>query len=191
MTTWLTTDWHLHHKNIMKYENRPNNFESIILDNINSTIKDGDRLINLGDVAFGLNIHDTIFNFISNIKHHHDVSVYLLKGNHDKKSNNFYLSCLFDYVDHDLIINHTLLSHCPRDLNLSQFKNVKYNIHGHMHRALNRDDELSYPFYDNEKHILLSIERTNYQLINLDEFEKSIKIIDNKKYLYGSEFVGK
>ena len=60
-----------------------------------------------------------------------------------------------------------------------------------MHRALNRDDELSYPFYDNEKHILLSIERTNYQLINLDEFEKSIKIIDNKKYLYGSEFVGK
>jgi len=61
--TWLTSDWHLYHKNIAKgssnwsggYRDFPDQFlmTDHIVDTINSYVKPTDLLINVGDLSFG------------------------------------------------------------------------------------------------------------------------------------------
>src|SRR3954465_15308876 len=53
MKVYLVSDWHLNHKNIATYCDRPENFTELILERHNQTVKPGDLVINLGDVAIG------------------------------------------------------------------------------------------------------------------------------------------
>ena len=42
---WLTSDWHLGHTNIVKYCNRPENFEELIIQNWLKVVKPDDIVI--------------------------------------------------------------------------------------------------------------------------------------------------
>lgn len=83
---YYTSDLHLGHNNIMKYENRPGNdiFEmnKILIDNINNTVNKNDTLYILGDFAFKTKNHQigSIIDELNSIK----CKVVLIIGNHDK-----------------------------------------------------------------------------------------------------------
>ena len=51
MNYWITTDTHFGHTNIMKWAERPEGFESLILKNLKHALNSNDILIHLGDVA--------------------------------------------------------------------------------------------------------------------------------------------
>jgi calcineurin-like phosphoesterase family protein len=84
MTFWFTADYHLGHANIIKYCNRPfkntTEMDTAIIGNLVASIKPGDTLHYLGDLAF---TPDLAKEFVALTKH---VTVHFIPGNHDKKS---------------------------------------------------------------------------------------------------------
>ena len=78
---WFTADFHLSHKNIIQYCNRPfktiEEMNAIILDNLLKSVNRGDTLYFLGDLTFDKNIATDFFNILK------DVEVYFIIGNHD------------------------------------------------------------------------------------------------------------
>lgn len=178
----LTTDTHFGHKKIIEYCGRPKNFESLILRNILDLVRYDDILIHLGDICIG---DDEKWNKKLSCRME-PAKMWLLKGNHDHKSDNWYLDHGWDFVGDQILIEkfgkRILFSHVPK-------KDLGYfdiNIHGHFHNSLHRlrdgkyidDGEKVRNEKDlailTEKHKLLSIENTNYKPVLLDDFLKGI-----------------
>lgn len=173
---YITTDTHLGHDNIIKYCNRPKNHEELILkyhDSIN-TIKNEsqqnnhykDILIHLGDVFFGkTNIYDRFMFRTKDWKKR-----ILVKGNHDRKSYNWYLNSGWDFVCErfDIFYSKKRISFSHEPIKMIDF--FDYNIHGHCHNILKND-------VGTDKHILISLEYMKYRPHKLDE-------ILNTKNLY-------
>lgn len=85
MTTYLTSDWHLFHFNILEYTNRPykniKDMHKSLQDKHNEIVKDTDEVWNLGDITMLSSEHvgkvkKEIMKF-NGIKH-------LIIGNHDE-----------------------------------------------------------------------------------------------------------
>lgn len=86
MTDFFTGDWHLGHNNIIKYANRPfkdiDEHDSTIIYNVNSLVMPGDRLFNVGDVAFkGAVDQIEVYRRRFNCK-----NIFVTFGNHDLKN---------------------------------------------------------------------------------------------------------
>jgi len=190
MKVYLITDTHFSHtEKMMLYCNRPKDYEDRIIEGI-SKLKEEDILIHLGDVCIG----DDKYNnrlFCEKCK----ARKILVKGNHDKKSNRWYLEHGWDFVCYkfqDKFFGKTILfSHQPQryesDLVNTQYGagNFDINIHGHFHNTLHRLLEGRY-LVEGEKernkedlmvltgfHKLLAIEYTNYKPISLEKFLKA------------------
>lgn len=80
---WFTSDWHLGHKNIIEYCNRPfrdtHDMNQTIIDNMNNLVSEDDELVIVGDLAMG-NLHDSL-SYMKNLVCE---NVYLIPGNHDR-----------------------------------------------------------------------------------------------------------
>lgn len=80
---YFTADWHLWHKNIIKYCNRPfkhvDEMNKTIIRNYNKRIKEEDEVWFLGDLTMG-NDQYKLQNIIDNLKG----TKHLVLGNHDK-----------------------------------------------------------------------------------------------------------
>ncbi len=92
----------------------------------------------------------------------------LVRGNHDKKSHQWYAEHAFDFVCDGLELlfqGHYLhLTHRPA----RPQGNSTYNIHGHTHGNLHRAEECT-DFYDADKyHIDVSPEVVGYAPLRLD-----------------------
>ena len=155
MRYWLTTDTHFFHKKMHEYCGRPLDFEDIIFKNLIENVKDEDVLIHLGDICIGQDekAHQT---YIEPLK----CKKWLIRGNHDKKTDTWYFNHGWDfvakYVIMDVFGKQILLSHEPK---VNVFNNIDINIHGHLH---NNDN------YETTKiNKLIAIEYTNYQPILL------------------------
>jgi len=85
------SDLHLLHKNIGRYCNRPNNFTELIIKRHNEVVRDGDIILNLGDVGFGS--ADILAGLVESMKGTHIA----VKGNHDKSTKWLY-DCGFETV---------------------------------------------------------------------------------------------
>jgi len=99
--TYFTSDWHLHHKNVITFNNRPfrdvNHMHEVLIANYNATVGKNDLCYFLGDVGFCSTDKLTpIINRLNGTK-------VLLLGNHDKKSR-AYENAGFDVV----ILNATI-----------------------------------------------------------------------------------
>jgi len=164
---WLTTDWHLFHKNIMKYESRPQGFEKLITGALKKNVGEEDTVIHLGDVIFGPQSQ------IQYILQGLPGKYILTRGNHDRKKNTWYVSHGFFWSCKAYEYKDILFSHRPMDLSLHP-SNLKYNIHGHFHTNDREDIERTqkfYPFYT-ENHLMLSLEYMDYKPILLEDFMK-------------------
>ena len=174
MKIWLTTDTHFGHDKMRQYCGRPENFEKLILNNL-SKLEDNDILIHLGDFCIGNDSrwHKTFNNF--------KFKKWLIKGNHDRKSNSWYFNNGWDFVSKRFIDKYfgkkILFSHCPQKDN-GEFD---VNIHGHFHNNLHRLLEGRYVVDGEEernkedlavltiKHTLLALEDVCYEPILLKE----------------------
>lgn len=122
---YLATDWHLW-KRYMKNDaacHKRSDFKKVI-NTIESTLKRGDLLINLGDLVDGeFQMKDELKEVLLNIC----CNKVLVRGNNDLFDKSFYLSCGFlDCVD-SFVWKDILFTHMP-------VKNeYDLNIHGHIH----------------------------------------------------------
>lgn len=161
MKIYITTDTHFGHDAIIEYCSRPKNHEELI-ENGYKLLTNKHVLVHCGDVCWGNDtyVHERYFKYLPCKK-------ILVKGNHDSKSDNWYLSHGWDFVcDSFSIIRHKktiLFTHKPRTWDGI----FDINIHGHLHNSQHRTDELK----TIQKHgqYLVCIEDLKYQLKPLDE----------------------
>lgn len=160
MNIWITTDTHFNHKKMYEqWKIRPADFESKIFKGFLS-IPESDLLIHLGDICIGKD-EEMHQKYIVPLK----CKKWLIRGNHDNKSNNWYLEHGWDFVGYHLIDKYfglkLLFSHIPTPLNGQDF-----NVHGHLHDRTHRPDEEM----NDSKHLLRSLELQGYAPITLEHF---------------------
>ena len=156
MRYFVIADTHFDHENIIKYCNRPYANVSDMNDDIvrrwNSRVSKKDVVYFLGDFAFGRDSVKKFVPLLNGIK-------YLVKGNHDTFTNQFYRDCGFKEVyDKPILFDFFLLSHEP--LQLSE-TTPYFNYYGHVH-----NDE---KFHDTATSKCVSVERINYTPILMKE----------------------
>lgn len=174
---WLTTDTHFNHDKMVEYCDRPKDFEKIISKGLFS-IPQEDILIHLGDVCIGNDeyVHNAYIKPLYCKK-------WLVRGNHDTKSDKWYLEHGWDFVAKTFsglyFGKKVMFSHKPQEDN-----GFDVNIHGHFHNTLERlkrkdwvtPDEEYRNTHDlsvlTEKHKLLALEFTKYQPVLLNTFLK-------------------
>ena len=161
---YIISDLHLNHKNLclQEYNNRPLGYEQKIINNLYSTLTKDDTLVCLGDVYWY-----ECEVYIEQIKALPCYKI-LIRGNHDRESNNWYLNNGFDFVCEGLSIKYAKLniyfSHKPRyDLERA----FDIIIHGHLHDNNHRDKDNQY--CKHPKNFLVAVEYLKYTCINLDK----------------------
>lgn len=123
----LIADTHFHHDKMCEWSSRPNNFTELLINNLRRFMMPEDTLIHLGDVIFGkLSELKPIMESIPGTK-------ILVRGNHDKETNNWYMRRGFSFVADYIIRNKTIFSHIPVDIQNLTNLGVVRNIHGHLH----------------------------------------------------------
>jgi calcineurin-like phosphoesterase family protein len=171
MKYYIISDTHFGHENIHEFGKRPRGFEQLILSNIGNTLTRDDIIIHLGDFAWS-SVGDwtNMFMGYTNIAK----ARYLIMGNHDKFTYQWGLEHRWNVVCDtlSLVVNkkRILFSHKPQ-----QIGDYDFNIHGHFHNVPNERIKLIEPQLFNlltDKHKLISIEETNYQLVDLQTLIK-------------------
>ena len=94
---YVIPDTHLGHENIKKYCNRPDNFEKIIEKNWNEIVKADDTVIHLGDISFKE-------DWVKELGTWNGRKI-LIRGNHDKMPQEFYMECGFTAVLAEMVID--------------------------------------------------------------------------------------
>ncbi len=148
MSLYFTSDQHFGHVNILKYAERP--FECTregmtdcaryMYDNYQKTVKTGDTVVFLGDVAL-INDENRLYymDMLSSMKGRK----MLILGNHDNQSKGFYYGCGFLDVRDFYIVDKFFICHYPCTASGSpaekKAKSVFFNTkcaeiyHGHIH----------------------------------------------------------
>lgn len=161
--TFFIADTHFGEDNIRRYENRP--FESVeemnalLIKNWNSVVSSDDEVYVLGD--FGADKKEAdILSRLNGIK-------YLVKGNHDVYSNEYYRKAGFAEV-YDMPVLYKefwILSHDSVYVN----SNMPYaNLFGHVHNNPIVKDYST-------QHFCISVERINYTPIEFNEIVIKVK----------------
>lgn len=167
MKIWLTTDTHFGHDKLVEYNGRPRDFTVQIYRNLKAVLHDDALLIHLGDVCMGRDEQNHAM-FIQTLPG----KKILVRGNHDRKSNNWYLNHGWDFVCErfaDQYFNTRILfSHIP----VSYDNWYDMNIHGHFHNSDHRSQEAFLLAIKNQAQKLLALEYTNYKPVLLEEFIK-------------------
>jgi calcineurin-like phosphoesterase family protein len=156
---WIISDTHFFHQKIKEYADRPENWQSLIIQNWNDKIKYGDLVLHLGDFSLATREQNTFLAEILNGQ------VYLLHGNHDHTKESYYARLGITLLKPDkfyLKYKNILFSHRP----IKVLPNFHYNLHGHIHQ-LNSFDEW---------HINCSVEKMDYQPIRLSELIEKYEI---------------
>lgn len=163
----LTTDTHFNHTKMTEW-GRPEDFEARIVKGLRM-VDHKDTVIHMGDVCVGndADSHSRFFNSLPPL-----AKRILIRGNHDRKSDNWYLDKGWDFICDTFTLGKIIFSHAP------QMPDYRYdmNIHGHTHGNEHRiaDDMKYYGFkYDPSWHKELALENTNYQPVLLSTFLKN------------------
>ncbi len=167
MNTYVISDTHFNHENVIRYSNRPytsvEEMNEALIANWNSVVKPEDVVICLGDFALGNK--DDIPDIVARLN---GVKI-LVRGNHDR-SKGFYEKAGFNFVCNHMEYTPLagrnnkpiIFSHQPR-LGMTV---DEVNIHGHIH-----EKELDETF-DHLRYFNASVENINYTPIDLQEIIK-------------------
>lgn len=165
MKTWIISDTHFHHKNILTFkdddENIIRDFKDVdemnqfLVNNWNSVVKKDDKVYHLGDVAMSTSAW--AFEILREL----NGRKILIKGNHDNARLNIY-SRHFDDIRSSHLLRtgsgrKVFLSHIP--IHSSSLRN-NFNVHGHLHHRIIEDDF---------RYINVSCEMIGYKPINFIE----------------------
>lgn len=168
MNYWLISDTHFNHLRLEEWGKRSGLWQESIWNGLEK-IPETDTLIHLGDICIGqdIQIHNRLVDIVKCRK-------VLVKGNHDKRSTNWYYEHGWNFVCDGIemiYMGHYLhLTHRPA----RPQGNNTFNIHGHTHGNLHRSEEYV-DFYTKEYHIDISPELIGFKPIRLDSLLKNIK----------------
>jgi calcineurin-like phosphoesterase family protein len=114
MKTFLTSDLHFDHANIIKYCNRPfkniNDMTEQLISNWNSVVSSKDLVYNLGDISLrGPKYKEWYQETLPRLNGRH----ILILGNHDYLKPFQYLECGIESVHTSLIVGNIVLAHDP------------------------------------------------------------------------------
>jgi len=176
MNTFISSDLHLGHKNIIKFCKRPfNNVQEMnktIVNNWNNTISKNDKVFYLGDLCFSfLGLSNDIDFWLDRL----NGDIKFIKGNHDRINHKYsYSNVHGTYKDISFFLTHN-----PKDVPNNW---NDWIIHGHHHN----NHMNNYPFFNrNRKRINVSVELTNYKPVDIKTIYAMIKNekINRKLYL--------
>ena len=163
MKTFLISDTHFGHANILTFKNSDGtpvrDFSSLeemnetMVERWNSAVSPGDKVYHLGDVLFTKKWLDIILPRLNGTK-------VLIKGNHDNLKLSQYQQYFKD-VRAYWVLDKLVLSHVP--IHPESLSRWKANIHGHLH-----NNSLNDPMYFN-----VSVEKINYTPVDF-EYIRSI-----------------
>ena len=140
MQTWITSDLHLFHDNIIVYCGRPyqtcDEMNSSIVGVWNDTVSSDDRVIVVGDLSAGLmGRYSQLRALISQLNGHK----ILVRGNHDHQPDDWYISSGFESVTDWLLEEGILFIHKPATqfntdtMRICENLDYKQIVHGHIH----------------------------------------------------------
>ena len=165
LDTYVTSDLHLGHTNIIKYCSRPfphdavDEMDEMLIRNWNYTVRPGDAIYHLGDFSYGPFAKDPL-EYARRL----NGKITFVNGNHDKQSPSAGKreSLFFEGIRFTLV-------HDPAD---SPEIPGTWVIHGHHHN----NDMRNYPFINFEKRrINACCEMTGYRPVSLTELVHAIK----------------
>lgn len=173
MNYWLISDTHFNHSKLDEWGGRSGPWQETLLAGI-ASIPYGDTLIHLGDVCIGSDeeVHKLIT--LACRRPEGDITKILVRGNHDKKSVQWYTQHCWNFVCDgiELIYQGHYLHFTHRPARPQG--NTSWNIHGHTHGNHHRSEEyISY--YDKNYHIDISPEIVGYMPLRLDTLLKHKK----------------
>lgn len=148
--TWIISDTHFGHYNMIKFSGRPLNFNEKLIEKWNKTVGEHDDILHLGDVCM---FRGPLVDMWQIEASKLPGNKYLIRGNHDKSD-----IPGFTTVDEQLVeIGGTwiLLTHEPKP----KEDWFDINIHGHLHG--NKDVRRDYPF-DLDYHFDVGVEVIGY-----------------------------
>ena len=176
--TWVVSDTHFGHENIVGFCHRPEDHDQVMLAEWRAHVPDDATVLHLGDLAYKGNAY---FKHIVS-KELTGARKLLIKGNHDKGSFKFYRDCGFklarpfaigfsrlgdgSYAAGDQAEYIVSFSHYawgpPEDE--GEMPTNHWRIHGHIHNN-GYQRSAFVPFLKN--HINMSLEQTKYRPVNL------------------------
>lgn len=168
-TTWIVSDTHFGHDNIVGYCARPEDHEQIMIAEWRKWVPDDATVLHLGDLAYSSNGR---FKHIV-AKELTGARKLLIQGNHDRQRFSFYRAAGFSLVKPFKILWpgkvlpswEISFSHYPwNEAEDGPMMPFDIRVHGHIHNnGYTRDGYV--PFLKN--HINLSVEQTRYRPVNL------------------------
>ncbi len=165
---YLTADSHFGHKHLIKW-GRPEDFMEKILSNMENNIEKDGVYIHLGDICMG---RDSYWHKELISKLFPSTKKWLIKGNHDKKSDSWYMSNGWDFVAENITIKkfglEIIFSHIPVDVR--NMGDDVLNIHGHFHDSDFRKHEPHLAEILCDRNLLVAQEYLNYTPITLHSF---------------------
>jgi calcineurin-like phosphoesterase family protein len=134
MNVWFTSDWHIGHRNILKYRPEFSSIEehdNTLINNFNATVGKKDITYFLGDMVFTV-------EGLEAIKKLKGYKILIL-GNHDLLTAKEYLT-VFDDIKGPIKYKGLWLTHHPMH---QQELYGKPNVHGHTHNQSILDDNMN------------------------------------------------
>ena len=153
--TWVTSDYHFNHRNIIKYCKRPFNniyeMNDTIISRHNEIVRPGDTVFLLGDFA----LDGSLDEFLSQM----NGNFIFIRGNHDSGCKYFTTRSLSIRYNGKSI----LLLHDPEYVKKPQFTNKEYDIYlcGHVH------EKWESAFVDNKHFRNIGVDVNNFYPVNL------------------------
>jgi len=170
---WVISDPHFGDGDMANEGLRPHGFDEKIIAKIGLYVNPGDTLICLGDVCWA--DHELWHQRLGFI----ECRRWLVLGNHDKKSINWYLDHGWHWVGDSFRMTmfgkRILFSHYP----MADKGDYDLNIHGHFHNfGLEKVKEKEPDLYAvlTPKHKLIAMEDLNYEPIKLQRICESVNI---------------
>lgn len=161
LDTWIISDTHLGHKNIVRYCNRPENHNSIIINNWIERVEEDDDILHLGDATIWYGDDQTHWeNMLSTLPGKKS----LILGNHDKEKPHHYRRLGFNVVQ-PFVWEGILFNHYPTIPDEFAGKDIDMVIHGHVHNNTHRNVKK----HNGVVYVNVSIEVMNYRPYTLRE----------------------
>lgn len=163
-TTWVVSDTHWGHANIVGFCARPSDHETVMLEEWAQTVPATATVLHLGDLSYRNN------GMFKNVhaKHLTGERKLLVRGNHDRQRYSFYRDSGFKLVrPFELRYRNHRVSFSHYPWNVADEGTMPKNmvrVHGHIHNnGYTRNGFV--PFLLN--HINVSVEQTHYRPVNL------------------------
>ncbi len=168
---WIIADTHFNHYDLIPDCGRAKDFEDLIWEGLDK-IRDIDILIHLGDICLGQD--QEVHNRLKEYK----FGKILVRGNHDSKSNNWYLNNGWSFVCEQFkdtyFSKEILFSHKP-----IEWKNdYDINLHGHFHNIDEKYHEEELVAIKNQYQALFALEHFDYRPVLLEEFLRNKNLIN-------------